>query len=63
MTNQRRNVTQPADWWDAFKAAADKQGLSLSEWIGDCCKQQLPAKVAAKLSDRQPAHRPAKKSD
>jgi len=63
MTNQRRNVTQPVDWWDAFKAAADKQGVSLSEWIGSACKAKLPAKVAAKLSNRPPAHRPAKESD
>jgi len=63
MTNLRRNITQPADWWGAFKAAADKEGMSLSEWIGECCKQQLQARAAAKLSERPPAHRPAKDSD
>ena len=51
-SENRKNITQPADWWDAFKAAADKEGLKLSEWIGNACCAALPKKVADKLSER-----------
>jgi len=53
-----RNITQPADWWAAFEAAASRAGCSLSEWIGDTCLQALPVKERRKLSERPAAHRP-----
>lgn len=60
MTNERKHITQPADWWNAFQNAAEKAGMSLAEWIGEAAKAQLPTRVVAKLSDRPPAHRPKK---
>ena len=60
MTNDRKHITQPEDWWAAFKAEADKQGVSLAEWLGEAGKAQLPKLLAAKLSERPPANRPPK---
>lgn len=60
MTNDRKNITQPADWWAAFEEAASKEGLTLSAWIGEACKARLPVKVAKKLTERPPANRPKK---
>ena len=56
----RRNITQPPDWWAAFDKAAQAKGLTLSEWMGQCCRQQLTKQADAKLSQRPPAHRPKK---
>ena len=60
MTNERKHITQPDDWWAAFKAEADKDGTSLSEWLGAAGLEKLPKKVAKKLSKRPPANRPKK---
>lgn len=60
MTNERKNITQPADWWIAFEQQAKAEGLTLAAWIGERCKAGLPAKVAKKLSARPPANRPKK---
>ena len=49
---ERKNITQPADWWAAFVAQAKKEGMSLSEWFGEIGKERLPKRAAAKLSDR-----------
>lgn len=62
MTNERKHITQPADWWAAFQAASEKAGKTLSEWVGEACKAQLPKRVASKLSERPPAHRPKKET-
>ena len=43
MTNERKNITQPADWWSAFEEAAKAEGLTLSAWVGQACVFQLPA--------------------
>lgn len=58
MTNDRKNITQPADWWAAFEAAAEAEGVSLAEWLGECGKANLPKEVAAKLSERGTRGRP-----
>ena len=63
MTNERKHITQPEDWWAAFKAEADKQGVSLAEWLGEAGKSRLPKRVSAKLSERPPANRPRKSKD
>jgi hypothetical protein len=60
MKTERRNITQPADWWAAWKASADKQGASLSEWVGNQCNAALTNRAAKSLTDRKPAHRPKK---
>jgi hypothetical protein len=60
MTNARKNITQPADWWTAFEQQATAEGKTLSAWIGDAAKAKLPNKVRKELSDRPPANRPRK---
>ena len=50
---ERKNITQPQDWWIAFITAASVARMPLSEWIGDCCVANLPKSVQAKLSDRR----------
>jgi len=59
--NERKNITQPDDWWSAYEAQAKKEGKSLSAWMGERCNEGLPNAVRKKLSERQPAHRPKKK--
>lgn len=57
----RRNIVQPVDWWVAFNDAAEKEGLTVSQWMGRVCKKALPKDVREKLEERVPAHRPKKK--
>lgn len=61
--SERRNLTQPADWWVAFEAQAKADGQTLSEWAGDCMRANLPKGVAVGLSTRPAANRPKKPRD
>jgi hypothetical protein len=63
MTNERKNITQPSDWWAAFEEAAKAEGLTLAAWLGEAAKAKLPPKVAKKLTERPPANRPPKAKD
>lgn len=54
----RKNITQPADWYFAFEQAAKEAGLSLAEWMGECCMIRVPKQVRDTLSKRPGAHRP-----
>ena len=54
----RKNITQPADWWQAFETTAKEAGLSLSEWVGECCLIRVPKPLRDTLSKRPGAHRP-----
>ena len=63
MTNERKNITQPSDWWVAFEEAAKAEGLTLAAWLGEAAKAKLPPKVAKKLTERPPANRPPKAKD
>ncbi len=63
MTNERKNITQPSDWWVVFEEAAKAEGLTLAAWLGEAAKKQLPPKVAKKLTERPPANRPPKAKD
>lgn len=58
--SERRNITQPADWWAAFEAQAKAEGASLSKWIGMKCIESLPEEVKTSLIGRPAAHRPRK---
>ena len=58
--NDRKHITQPVDWWTAFKEQAKAEGASLSAWLGEAAKAKLPPKVAKKLTERPPANRPKK---
>lgn len=60
MTNERKNITQPPDWWAAFESAAKAEGMTLAEWLGEAAKAKLPKATAKKLSKRPPANRPRK---
>lgn len=60
---QRSSMVQPADWWAAVDEAAKAESMSRAEWIYEAVKSRLPKKVAAKLSDRPPAHRPKKTTE
>ena len=63
MTNERKNITQPSDWWQAFEEQAKAEGLTLAAWLGEAAKAKLPPKVAKKLTERPPANRPPKAKD
>jgi len=63
MSSERRNLTEPGDWWSAFEAQATADGHTLSEWAGDCMRANLPKDVAAVLTERPPANRPKKPKD
>jgi hypothetical protein len=58
VNSESKKTTQPADWWAAFRAEADNRGMTLSEWIGEAAKKQLPKDVRKSLSERTAAHRP-----
>lgn len=58
MTNTRKNITQPSDWWAAFQDQAKAEGMTLAAWLGEAAKAKLPREVVKKLSDRPPANRP-----
>ena len=53
-------MSQPADRKAVWTAQAEREGLTLSEWICQCCDAYLPASVRRGLSERPPAHRPRK---
>jgi hypothetical protein len=40
----------PVDWWIAFLRQAQAKEISLSEWVGECCRVQLPRNERRKLS-------------
>jgi len=63
MSSERRNLTEPGDWWQAFEAQAKADGQTLSEWAGDCMRANLPKELAAGLSERPPANRPRNPKD
>jgi hypothetical protein len=50
--SERKNLTQPSDWWQAFEVEADKRGLSLSEFMGIAGSKMLPKEQRARLSRR-----------
>jgi|DEB0MinimDraft_10_1074344.scaffolds.fasta_scaffold06085_7 hypothetical protein len=58
MKAERKNITHPADWWYAFEEQAEKEGMTLSAWIGECCLANLPKEKQKKLSQRQAGGRP-----
>lgn len=62
MTSQRRNITQPADWWAAIERAAEKAGQTVSEWIGEAAMEKLSVSVSRKLSERPKRGQPRKET-
>ena len=56
----RKNITQPDDWWAAFVRQAQDEGLTLSEWMGECCIANLPKDRQQLLSGRVKRGQPRK---
>lgn len=54
-------TSQPADWIDAFKIQATRNGQSLSEFLGDCGVKSLDSDLRKKLGAR-PGRGPVKKA-
>ena len=52
MKAERKNITQPSDWWLEFEAAAYVKGITLSEWVGAACRKALPKDTRDGLSER-----------
>jgi hypothetical protein len=57
MKSERKNICQPTDWWEAFAANAQSEGLSMSEWLGNAGRAHMHTE-AETLSERPPANRP-----
>lgn len=57
--SERKNITQPADWWAEFERQATAEGQSLSAWVGECCAANLPAAAREKITPRRPVGRAA----
>jgi hypothetical protein len=58
MATERRNTTQPSDWWTAWDEAAKAAGMDLAAWIGKQCNRALPKEVRKKLSERTKVGKP-----
>lgn len=59
MNTTRRQITQPAAWWDAFEDQARSEGLTVSQWLGKLGFEQLPRKVRRTLPDRPRRGKPS----
>lgn len=59
-SSNRRHVIAPQDHWDEFKVAADKEKLSVSEWLCRAGVEKLPKKIQAQLSKRPGVGQPKK---
>lgn len=56
--SERKNITQPASWWEAFRKAANEENKSLSEWVGECCFAFLKTEQQNKLETRPNVGKP-----
>jgi hypothetical protein len=57
MANERKNITQPADWWVAWTEAAAKEKLNLSQWIGKQCNRSLKIKLTERAKPGRPTEK------
>lgn len=46
------HISEPQAWLVAFRRAARREGLTLSQWIGEACLQRLPDRVRRSLPPR-----------
>ena len=63
MTNERKNITQPSDWWEAFEKQANAEGMTLAAWMGLQCTKALPKKVRNELTERATRGRPRNETE
>lgn len=59
---ERKNITQPSDWWREFERAARQAGKTLSEWIGDAAVEQIDPERRGNLTERAQIGRPKAES-
>lgn len=58
--SKKLQIVQPDDWVAAWRIAADKAGMNLSEWIGEQCNAALKPATKKKLTKRGSVGRPKK---
>ncbi len=63
MTNQRKNITNPSDHWDAFELEAKRRNLSLSAFSGLAMMRLLSRDVREGLSERKSVGAPKHKGN
>ena len=63
MPSESYTMRQPADWLAAFRSQAEEEDMSLSAWIGECCKANLTKEVRKGLSERPSVGAPKRKKD
>lgn len=61
--SSRMEAYVTADRKAAYEQAAQKAGMTLSEWICSVCDAALPKSVQKGLSERPAAHRPRTKTE
>ncbi|RIK70737.1 MAG: hypothetical protein DCC67_20620 [Planctomycetota bacterium] len=59
---ERKNLSLPSDWWAAFQAAARREGVTLSAWLGAAGRRRLDAAARRSLSQPRPMGRPPKEA-
>lgn len=52
-------INLPDDHREAWKAAAEAEGITVAEWVRNACSEALPKKVRAKLSEPAKRGNPA----
>jgi len=58
MGTQRKMISQPSEYWEQFKAAAEAQGDTLSGWIAKQCLKAVNGGAADTLPSRPSPGRP-----
>jgi len=59
--HKQMNTTQPISLIAAIRWAAEEEGVTISEWVGDCCYAFLPEGLQETVEERRPAHRQKQK--
>ena len=63
MSQPRLITTQPQELLDAAREQAERDEMTLSEWVGDCIAANLDRDLAKTVPPRRPAHRPRKEPE
>lgn len=59
--HERRLLSLPPDWWEAFDRAAKAAGETLSGWLGKAGKRRLTTEERKGLSEPNRPGKPRKK--
>lgn len=64
---KQRVIVNPPEWWTAFEAQAQAEGLSLSQFAGAAMLDRLPPRIRKSLPERagrgQPKREPAPETE